>query len=96
MVHLIHGLGVLFKEIENHILRDFVVFVYNQSREVHDFLLQENRHNDAVWFKNELNLLESNTPNKTLREIFNQAVKYHNNYLKSGIPGNCGKHRIYI
>ena len=84
MVHLIHGLGVLFKEIENHILRDFVVFVYNQSREVHDFLLQENRHDDAVWFKNELNLLESNTPNKTLREIFNQAVKYHNNYLKNG------------
>jgi len=37
VVHLIHGLGVLFKEIDNHVLRDLVVFVYNQSREVHDF-----------------------------------------------------------
>jgi hypothetical protein len=84
VVHLIHGLGVLFKEIENHTLRGLVVFVYNQARKIHEFLLKENRYDDAVWFKNELNLLESNTPNKTLREIFNQAITYHNKYLKKG------------
>ncbi len=84
VVELIHGLGVLIKEIANHTLRDLVVFTYNLAKEIHQLLFEENRYDNAVWFKSELNLLESTTPDKILREIFNQAVDYHNKYLKNG------------
>ena len=83
-VGVIHGLAILFKGISNHILKDLVVFVYTQAVQIHQPLLENNRYDDAVWFTQELNLLEDSTPEKTLREIYNHAVSYHNKLLKNG------------
>ena len=84
IVEVIHGVGVLYKDIANHTLKDLVHFIYNQAVQIHEYLLQKNRYDDAVWFKNELSLLEENTPDKTLKEIYNQAVSFHNQYLQNG------------
>ncbi len=81
-VKMIEEFGILYKNITNHTLRDLVHFVYTQAIHIHKMLLEVNRYDDAVWFKNELNLQEENTPDKIHREIFNQAVEYHNRILK--------------
>jgi len=83
-VEMIQGLGILYKEIKNHILRDLWHFLYNQAIEIHEKMLHEKRYDDAFWMYKELSLNEDNTPEKIRRQVFNQAVTYHNLLLKNG------------
>jgi len=83
-MEVVHGLGILYKDIHNHTLRDIWHFAYNQAIEIHRMFLHDNRYDDAFWLYGEYHLNEENTPEKIRREIFDQAINYHNRLLGNG------------